>query len=748
MNDYCISLGDCGSYVNYAGVGTDNIDVDGSKSKEGESSVDSSLYSDFGNIDEEFFIPLEYNEELIQAIVGYSDIGDEVPEAGEIDYRTLHWIGGISGSIGTILVAGKHLGVYSFTYESLRSSTIVLNAASVVYTLGAAFIGFSIGSYAGAGLAKLMGIVGSGAEVMTYSFGGIGAGTAIILLTSFNVLGGIILGISAVIAGLTALIGLGKTRTHNIEFECLPWQAPTGEADCSVCNENPYLPCTKYRCESLGQNCELINNDTTNPICVLDEYDLTSPNITAGNYIDEEFEFANEEFGKSVDIINLERSDGCIRENTKVKFMLETDDYSQCKYDFTGTSSNYEDKDNNYPIESNSYTLNHTFEINVPSLDQLSVYDIEGDIIERIGDGIMYVRCQNTWEKYNHEEYRVNFCISSEPDGTAVDHSQTVTNPEQGSYLAYGENELYFQMWINEPAECRYSSSPNIPYESMENSMTCRTNLNDEGFYGWPCEASFEGLTNGENNIYIKCKDQPWISEEDYEGDRTEENRQVNTEDFVFTVYNSESELFLNNFLIYTLEPEFDSGLMSSGETTEIYSGFQPLSVELEATTSGGMQNTGEASCKWGSSLEGSRTLMEETFSSAHKQTMTPRLQGQHVVYVECEDEAGNTAQGNVFYNIYIDENSPNVVRAYRQSSNSGPLTIITDEDASCYYNELDSVNCGFLIDGENSNLMSSGFSTEHSAPWNEETTYYIKCEDVWGNSNEDCAIIVKPSEF
>ena len=49
-----------------------------------------------------------------------------------------------------------------------------------------------------------------------------------------------------------------KESTKTIEFNCMPWQAPTGGDVCEKCND-PNLPCSEYRCRALGQNCELVN---------------------------------------------------------------------------------------------------------------------------------------------------------------------------------------------------------------------------------------------------------------------------------------------------------------------------------------------------------------------------------------------------------------------------------------------------------------------------------------------------------
>jgi hypothetical protein len=70
--------------------------------------------------------------------------------------------------------------------------------------------------------------------------------------------------------------------TQTVSFECLPWQAPQGSADCEKCNDDD-LPCSEYRCESLGQSCELINQGTDQERCVDNSRADTNPPIITPN---------------------------------------------------------------------------------------------------------------------------------------------------------------------------------------------------------------------------------------------------------------------------------------------------------------------------------------------------------------------------------------------------------------------------------------------------------------------------------
>ena len=62
-----------------------------------------------------------------------------------------------------------------------------------------------------------------------------------------------------------------------MKYECEPWQAPWGGKDCDKCGKDG-RPCTKYRCQSLGQACEFFDNGDQN-LCLSSKNDGMSPRI-------------------------------------------------------------------------------------------------------------------------------------------------------------------------------------------------------------------------------------------------------------------------------------------------------------------------------------------------------------------------------------------------------------------------------------------------------------------------------------
>ena len=163
--------------------------------------------------------------------------------------------------------------------------------------------------------------------------------------------------------------------------------------------------------------------------------------------------------------------------------------------------------------------------------------------------------------------------------------------------------------------------------------------------------------------------------------------------------------------------------------------GFEPISIDLEVKTSGGVDD-GISNCfyEWA----GNWVLFKESFSKINKQPGLNLLDGNFNISIKCEDNAGNVANGNAIFSVTRDSEPPIVVRVYYEG---GDLKLITNEESKCYY---DFNSCEFNL--EDASSMSSSLSIEHSTEWNVGQTHYIKCKDFWGNTNPTCAIKTEPS--
>ncbi|MFC1682120.1 hypothetical protein ACFL0X_00715 [Nanoarchaeota archaeon] len=507
----------------------------------------------------------------------------------------------------------------------------------------------------------------------------------------------------------------GSGSKDKIKFKCYPWRPPSGGENCEKCNEDPLKPCTPYRCKSLGASCEIANwgvgGETDNQICVdLWSGDDTPPIISLGEVLTEGYGFENEVPEEKRVEIKSEEGDGRIEEFVAINFILKTDERARCKWkikeEFVNNPETNE-YDGDGAIEESLDGLDHTFmlESYYSSLDDRRyIENSRGELQEATGEVNMYVRCEDAGGNFNMDSYTINFPIKAGPDESPVKHYYTEFEPEDGSFLEYGINETSLVMWVNEPAECRYSKIPNTVFEEMTSNMDCSQEIEEKDENGlWVCDTTLTNLIETENKFYFRCKD---MSEND------------NKQDYEYTLYTSLAELNIDS-------------LLPTGEIKD-------ETTELKVTTSGGASNDGICECewKWGTSW----ISFSETDSNEHTQNFNVEEMDYNIP-VKCEDKAENIAEGNIVFKGIIDTEAPKVVRAFKQNDK---LKLITDEEAVCKYG---SQTCEF--DWTNGTLMTAaGFSKEHSAEWINDFTYYVKCEDFRGKRNEGCAIIIKASSF
>ena len=725
MNDLCTSLGDCGSYVNYIGKGTENIQV------ENAPSIDFARYKSYANVVKGQYVDATKRSNAVSPI--RTSLNGYLPEEAN---ELLGDIGAIGAGYGIKLV-NAYFAPVVFDFgpsttagiSGVKAELSNLFSASSLNSFGVSAVSGFIGGFVADFVIDLFGLQGTGAQIVSLAIqiGFSALGSAISAELGF---GGISWG-AAGLVGIIALaviaiviaLGIGKTKIVTVKFSCLPWQPPVGSGDCRKCNEDPSKTCTNYRCDSLGKACILINEHTTNPICQSSEKESNPPVISPLKVKTQGYEFKNQ---KSMSVKVRKANGDCIQEFIPVEFTLEINEYSQCKWSLNPTA-NYESM-NKFSAEGTDYSLIHGFGIEGLSVSLLEANNISGDLISGfIGDLNVYVRCQDSFGNFNLNEYVINFCINSGPDLTPVDHSFTVTHPPSEDTLAYDVNEINLTMWINEPAECKYNIISGKNYNEMANSFNCLNGLTERELFGWPCFANLTKLQN-QDKFYIKCKDQPWKT-----GDE-DSLRNINTEDFVYTVYESESELKID--LIYVTFNELDIYL-NQDNTTEIKGDGSSFSIDLKVETSGG-SNAGTSLCAYESNND--FIAFFDSNSNTHKQELN-LVNGVYNIPIECIDSAGNEASGYANFNLQIDNSPPKVVRVYYKS---GGLSLTTDELAKCYVSFDEVKQCGFNIN--NADEITSVFSKEHSISWFTDKTYYIKCVDLFDNQNPSCAIKVNPS--
>jgi len=717
MNDFCTSLGDCGGYVNIEGKYNDDGYKVVNAPKLGNNKINK--YRSYAKaIEGQKAEPGDFSE-ILSGLLGIPEgLGEANDEIG--DSGAEKFVGGVMGGVGVAYVIGVAtqlstgflslgaLGLEAANAGFVAALTELGLSTGVAVGFTNALGGAGLGAVAGIVVAKLFGLQGDAALIVVVTGAVVGAVAA--AMTSI-LMGGLYGLIAAVImAILMLLFGIGKTKKVVVKFECKPWQPPIGGDDCDKCNEG-FKTCSKYRCQSLGQACEFLNEGTGNEICVASKNDNKAPEIkpweqalTAGY----KYELTSNGFKIR------QEDDECIPEFTPISFGISTNKPSQCKYEVMSTS-NY-DAMENYFGGSNLFIYNHTMALSLPSVESIAEqFNITTqNIIEKYGNLKFYIRCQDTHGNFNLNEYLIDMCIKQGPDTTPPRINKF--EPASNSYLKFNETEKNITIYVNEPAECRYSLQDK-DFELMENSMNCEIDLQEQTIYGWKCYDKLRGLSSGENKFYFRCKDKPWL-ESDFDPVKNQ-TRFANQQSTEYILKISENKLRIDS-----LKP--NSTIVAGGE---------PISVTLEAKTSGGAEN-GKASCYYKFSETGTPILFFNTFSDIHTQVFSSMFSGLHIIYVECEDVAGNKAEAITNFKLELDTKPPKVIRIYRRAGN---VYLYTDENSECSYSFK---NCRFLF--ENGTLMSGGFSQQHTVDWT-ANTYYIKCRDAWGNGPAGCSIKIHP---
>ena len=713
MNEFCTSLGDCGAYTNVVGEVTDDgYSVLGAPKLQlrtleklskyaqtipGQKAEPGNLTGLYGGTD--VFVGESEGDIRLGNAMGVMGVGLAV---GVASLYAVGYSGPVIQATGHVILGGtSEVGA---TAMAASQSTVLGAFANVLGAVGAVMATASLLSmvfkmdYGDALAAAALG--GAAGVILYMHFAGAGLSEAL------GVLGVVGLIIAVIIIVLQVVFGVGDTKEKIVTFKCYPWQAPFGGDDCSKCND--FDSCSDYKCQSLGQGCKLINKGTEQQRCVdATPGDVSSPKITPWyDFISEGYEY-NDVINNGFEL--TEEGGKCIPEFTNVQFGVETDRPAQCKI---GTSP-LEDYDEmlDYFGGSNLYLENHSNMLVIPSVEAIkNQYELTPTQVSGLGDINFYVKCRGVNGKANDAAYVIKTCVRQGPDITAP--MITKTQPENNGYIKYNSTEVKAAFWTNEPANCKYSLADKN-YDQMENSMICNTNLESGTFYGYLCNATLDVTEN--TKFYVRCQD---ISE----------NNNTMTQSYEYNLHRSESEL-----RIVSTYPQ-------DGDTVK--AGSEPATLELEVLTSGGAEN-GKAICSYKFRENAQFIKFYETNSNKHLQTLDSVTDGSYQTWIQCEDVAGNTANTAIKFTLDVDKGSPMVARAYYDSG----LKVITDEDAKCAYSTTDA-RCNFEIGEEEDIEMMSGEGKTHAAPWQTENTYYIKCQDQYGNAPGRCSITIRPYDL
>jgi len=323
----------------------------------------------------------------------------------------------------------------------------------------------------------------------------------------------------------------------------------------------------------------------------------------------------------------------------------------------------------------------------------------------RRGDYNLYVRCKDNAGNPNAAEYVVNFCVRPADDRTAPLINEF--SPSSPGYAGLAASNFTLRFFTNEPAECKWSSEDK-DYSLMENYILCNDDISQVELNGWVCSALLPVGQNERTNYYFRCLDQPWLE--------NSTSRNVNSQSMTYVIEKTRSALTISS--------------VSPNEQT-ISVGSEPVSVNIELRTSGGLNN-GNSICEYRFGGSGISSRFFNTDGNVHRQRFSTLLAGSYNLEFMCRDLAGNTANANSQFSIEVDNEGPLITRVYNAGNN---LNVVTNEPSECGYSFT---GCGFEL--ANATMMS-GASYVHTTTLNQGLSYNIKCEDGFGNAGS-CLVV------
>jgi len=525
------------------------------------------------------------------------------------------------------------------------------------------------------------------------------------------------------IAGALVLIGaylskyLKRAQDRQIDFICKPWQSKTGGANCGEC-DNQDFPCTEYQCRSLGTGCELINKDTDEPRCVWkDPNDVNAPKIQPWeDALIDGYSYVPlppvEGTGVEIKYTGKE----CLPFFQPFTFGVELDKEGYCKIDYERTPP---DGFNEMRYDfggTNLYKKNHTQQMSFPGIVHMEEEARRLAInLTHDGEYEFYVRCMAASNgKANRDEFLFKFCIDKGPDTTSPE-IRGFNWPDQApiAYFKEGDlREVNVQVYVNEPAQCKWDHK-DTNYAEMENSLTCSNSVgNFNAQLSYSCTGKLTGLENNQQNkFYFRCNDS---------------FGNVNIQSKPLTLIGTRP------LAISSVKPN----------ATTIKDSTNSIKVTLKATTSEGYKQ-GEATCYYSpTGAAGSYIIFSNTNSYTHSEDrwLGP---GNYDLFIRCIDLAGNSDNKEISFTVETDTSAPTIVRVFREGQN---LKIITDEEASCVY---DNIDCLYNFD-DGITLGSEGGDKIHSIVWNPDKNFYIKCQDEFENqpAPQSCSLVVRAFEI
>jgi hypothetical protein len=627
---------------------------------------------------------------VVSAEGGFATAGGEA--ATPAAAQSGKWMQRLTGSFNVILVnAAIAAGIYGVFY------LISLIPGTDADAWKAAGEYLSIGYSVGAGAYILSHVIFGGAIKLGTSilFGTIGLGVGLLVFLLFY----------------------SKKKFQAVQFNCNQWQpstggGPNGRDDCVKCNQGQF-PCTKYKCQSLGLNCELLNEGTSNEVCIWNNRnDIEPPVISSWKEIlPEGYAYTPDSARLPPDkgvIIKANTSDGCVSPFTKLTYGITLDKPGMCKIDTIRTNSF---ANMTLTLSQGYYLYNHSI-LTVPA----GIQDENGTRIEVSvgGNYETFVRCQSKNGYSNVGTFVFKYCVQDTPDMTAP--SIEVVNPSNNMPTQFGSTSKKIDVYVNKPATCKWSHLDQS-YDDMPETMNCESGsmeMNANLLYH--CTTNLTGIRDRVNNdFYFRCKSYPG---------NPENERYANTASYKYTLIGTE------DLVIDSISPEDGSTIKDAS---------QSVKVNLNVKTSAGYKD-GEAICSYSDTSGTNNRYVIFANTNSYESTQELWLDtGSYTYTIKCCDLGGNCKTQATTFTVESDNRPPLVVRAYNDFSQ---LKIVTEEDATCVY---DTTSCNYKFD-DGLPMMSSD-KRQHTTTWSVSDVFYIKCKDIFGNapSQNECNFIARP---
>ncbi|MBT7706246.1 hypothetical protein HN747_02250 [archaeon] len=436
--------------------------------------------------------------------------------------------------------------------------------------------------------------------------------------------------------------------TCTLTYDCKSYVPPSGDANCEQCQTDG-LPCTEYKCESLGRGCDFVQPSGINTGHCVRSSDYTAPVVSSKIR-----KAGDSSWTPDASLISFDYND-------KIELEITTNEISQCKFNLGSSSDgSFSSVQNRVDDE---YDTTHSLRLLYPGQEQSNDEFYEQEVLGDSGIVELYVYCEDLRSNFNLAPHLIRLNIGSPPDRIPPQIEDDSFSPSHDSYILMNSSIINVGFNLNENAQCKWDTEEK-EYSEMNHSFSC---VSDSCSGILPTQEDL-------NRFYIRCADP---------------SGNANAVSKIYTLLKSQEEL--------TIETIFPRELV----TTENHFVF-----DLEATVSGG---AGDEICEFKvSGLYDDYIEFSEIIGTRHVHELDLPI-GVFTVRVHCTDSSTASDTVSEIIRINQDLNSPLIARAYEQG---GSIILKTREEAECrfdYYTCSKSFENMTVISGNGFEHSTSG---------------------------------------